>query len=143
MVKEEFAKGVSDESAADALLLGRHSRCRVRSGEAAGTARAVGLRTARRGLGRRLKLRILVVGAGVSGISAARGLLRDGHDVAVFDQRPNVTVGGGAVTIWSNGATVLQQLGVDMAGAGQSLSTVRVMTSTGRPVATIDLNAMV
>ena len=90
-----------------------------------------------------MKLRILVVGAGVSGISVARGLLRDGHDVAVFDQRPNVTVGGGAVTIWSNGATVLQQLGVDMGGAGQPLSTVRVMTSTGRPLATMDLNAMV
>jgi FAD-dependent urate hydroxylase len=90
-----------------------------------------------------LKLRILVVGAGVSGISLARGLLRDGYDVTVFDQRPNVTAGGGAVTIWSNGATVLQQLGVDMAGAGQLLSTVRVMTSTGRPLATMDLNAMV
>jgi FAD-dependent urate hydroxylase len=90
-----------------------------------------------------LKLRILVVGAGVSGISVARGLMHDGHDVAVFDQRPNVTVGGGAVTIWSNGATVLDQLGVDMDGAGQLLSAVRVMTSTGRPLATMDLNAMV
>jgi FAD-dependent urate hydroxylase len=88
-------------------------------------------------------LRILVVGAGVSGISVARGLLRDGHDVTVFDQRPNATAGGGAVTIWSNGATVLEQLGVDMDGAGQLLSTVRVMTSTGRPLASLDLNAMV
>ena len=90
-----------------------------------------------------MKSRILVVGAGVSGISVARGLLRDGHDVAVFDQRPNVTAGGGAVTIWSNGATVLDQLGVDMTGAGQPLSAVRVMTSTGRPLATMDLDAMV
>jgi FAD-dependent urate hydroxylase len=90
-----------------------------------------------------LKLRILVVGAGVSGISVARGLLRDGHDVTVFDQRPNVTAGGGAVTIWSNGATVLDQLGVDMDGAGQLLSAVRVMTSSGRPLATMDLDAMV
>jgi FAD-dependent urate hydroxylase len=90
-----------------------------------------------------LKLRILVVGAGVSGISVARALLRDGHDVTVFDQRPNATVGGGAVTIWSNGAAVLQQLGVDMDGAGQLLSAVRVMTSTGRPLATMNLDAMV
>jgi FAD-dependent urate hydroxylase len=90
-----------------------------------------------------LKLRILVVGAGVSGIAVARGLLRDGHDVTVFDQRPNVTAGGGAVTIWSNGATVLDQLGVDMTGAGQQLSTVRVMTSSGRPIATLDLNTLV
>lgn len=90
-----------------------------------------------------MKLRILVVGAGVSGISVARGLLRDGHDVTVFDQRPNATAGGGAVTVWSNGATVLDQLGVDMDGAGQLLSAVRVMTSTGRPLATMDLDAMV
>jgi 2-polyprenyl-6-methoxyphenol hydroxylase-like FAD-dependent oxidoreductase len=86
--------------------------------------------------------RILVVGAGVSGISVARGLLRDGHDVTVFDQRPNVQAGGGAVTIWSNGATVLEQLGVNMDGAGQLLSTVRVMTSRGRPLAALDVTAL-
>ena len=51
--------------------------------------------------------------------------------------------GGGAVTIWSNGATVLGQLGVDMTGAGQQLSTVRVVTSTGRRVTTLDLSAIV
>ena len=88
-------------------------------------------------------LRILVVGAGVSGIATARGLLRDGHDVAIVDQRPDITAGGGAVTIWSNGATVLDQLGVDMAGAGQPLSAVRVTTATGRPIATVDLDTMV
>ena len=87
-------------------------------------------------------LRILVVGAGVGGIAVARGLLRDGHDVTVFERRPGMQAAGGAVTIWSNGATVLGQLGVDMDGAGQLLSTLRVATSTGRPVATIDLTAI-
>lgn len=84
-------------------------------------------------------LRVMVVGAGVGGISIARGLLRDGHDVTVYEQRPDVHAGGGAVTIWSNGATVLRQLGVDMDRAGQQLSTVRVMTSTGHPLATLDV----
>jgi 2-polyprenyl-6-methoxyphenol hydroxylase-like FAD-dependent oxidoreductase len=88
-------------------------------------------------------LRVLVIGAGVGGISIARGLLRDGHDVTVFEQRPDTRPGGGAVTIWSNGSTVLEQLGVDMDGAGQQLSTVRIATSTGRPLATIDLTAIV
>lgn len=87
-------------------------------------------------------LRILVVGAGVAGISLARGLLRDGHDVTVFEQRPHLQPGGGAVTIWSNGATVLGQLGVDMVGAGQPLSAVRVMTATGHSLATLDMTAM-
>lgn len=86
------------------------------------------------------RLRVLVVGAGVGGISVARGLLRDGHDVTVFEQRPDAQPGGGAVTIWSNGATVLEQLGVDMDGAGQELSSVRVVTSTGRPLVTLDLS---
>ncbi len=85
-------------------------------------------------------LRILVVGAGVAGISIARGLLRDGHDVTVFEQRPDMRPGGGAVTIWSNGSTVLDQLGVDMDGAGQLLSTVRIATSTGRPLVNIDID---
>src|ERR1700739_262407 len=88
-------------------------------------------------------LRILVVGAGVGGISIARGLLRDGHDVTVFERRPDVTAGGGAVTIWSNGAKVLRQLGVDMDGAGQPLSTVRILLPTGRSLTTMDLTAIV
>ncbi|HEY6647912.1 MAG TPA: NAD(P)/FAD-dependent oxidoreductase [Mycobacterium sp.] len=87
-------------------------------------------------------LRILVVGAGVGGISVARGLLRDGHHVTVFERRPDARAGGGAVTIWSNGSTVLRQLGVDMDEAGQLLSSVRVLTSTGRPLVTLDLTAI-
>jgi FAD-dependent urate hydroxylase len=88
-------------------------------------------------------LRILVIGAGVAGISVARGLLRDGHDVAVFERRRQVRAGGGAVTIWSNGATVLDQLGVNMDGAGQLLSAVRVVTSAGRALTTLDLTTVV
>lgn len=88
-------------------------------------------------------LRVLVVGAGVGGISVARGLLRDGHDVAVFERRPAVRAAGGAVTIWSNGETVLSQLGVVMDGVGQQLSAVRVVTSTGRPLATLNVTAIV
>ena len=87
-------------------------------------------------------LRVLVVGAGVGGISVARGLLRDGHDVTVFERGPAVRTGGGAITIWSNGAAVLDQLGVDMRDAGKQLSTVRVVTSSGRRVATFDVAAV-
>ena len=112
-------------------------RCRLRRGDEAD--RELITKYARAGR----SLRILVIGAGVSGVSIARGLLRDGHDVTVFDQRPAPQAGGGAVTIWSNGATVLGQLGVDMDGAGQLLSTLRVMTSTGRALATVDLTDMV
>src|ERR1700741_4309654 len=88
------------------------------------------------------RLRILVIGAGVSGISVARGLLRDGHDVTVFDQRKDTRAGGGAVTIWSNGETVLRQLGVNMDGTGQLISSVQLLTSWGRRLATLDVTAV-
>ena len=94
-------------------------------------------------LGDARSLRVLVVGAGVAGISVARGLLRDGHDVTVFEQRPDVSAAGGAVTIWSNGESVLNQLGVDMDGAGQPLATVRAVTSSGRRLGTLDVTGMV
>jgi FAD-dependent urate hydroxylase len=87
-------------------------------------------------------LRALIVGGGVGGISAARGLLRDGHDVTVLEQRPDLTAGGGAVTIWPNGAAVLEHLGVDMDGAGQVLSALHVQTSSGLRMSTIDLDAL-
>lgn len=87
-------------------------------------------------------LRIVVIGAGVGGISVARGLLRDGHDVTVYEQRPDTRPGGGAVTIWPNGARVLDQLGVDMDGAGQLLSTVRIATSSGRPLVNIAVDTI-
>ena len=86
--------------------------------------------------------RALIVGAGVGGISIARGLLRDGHDVTVFERASAVRAGGGAVTIWPNGANVLAQLGVDMTGAGRLLSAVHVSTATGRRLAAIDVTAL-
>jgi FAD-dependent urate hydroxylase len=88
-------------------------------------------------------MRVLVVGAGVGGIAIARGLLRDGHDVTVFERRPSLQPGGGAVTVWPNGSTVLRQLGVRMEGAGQPLSTVRAVTPAGRRVSNVNLTAIV
>ncbi len=87
-------------------------------------------------------LRILVVGAGVGGISTARALLADGHQVTVFERRPHVRAAGGAVTIWPNGATVLDRLGVDTTGAGQPLSALRVTTSGGHRIASYDLGSV-
>ncbi|WP_156687276.1 FAD-dependent oxidoreductase [Mycobacterium sp. Marseille-P9652] len=87
-------------------------------------------------------MRVLVVGAGVGGISIARALLHDRHEVTVYERHPRVRAAGGAVTIWPTGATVLDQLGVDLDGAGQSISSLRVTTSRGHRIGTFDLRAI-
>jgi salicylate hydroxylase len=58
-------------------------------------------------------LRILIVGAGIGGLTAALALLRDGHDVAVYEQADRLAELGAGVQISANGARVLFALGLE------------------------------
>ncbi|WP_278236899.1 FAD-dependent urate hydroxylase HpxO [Isoptericola sp. AK164] len=57
-------------------------------------------------------MKIIVIGAGVGGTSAAIALQRLGHEVVVYDRmRENKPVGA-ALSLWSNGVKVLNWLGL-------------------------------
>ena len=58
-------------------------------------------------------MRILIVGAGIGGLTAALALLRDGHEVAVYEQAPALAELGAGVQISANGARVLFALGLE------------------------------
>jgi salicylate hydroxylase len=58
-------------------------------------------------------LRILIVGAGIGGLAAALALLRDGHDVAVYEQADRLAELGAGVQISANGARALFALGLE------------------------------
>src|SRR5438270_9943384 len=58
-------------------------------------------------------LRILIVGAGIGGLTAALALLRDGHEVEVYEQAPRLAELGAGVQISANGARVLFALGLE------------------------------
>jgi len=60
-------------------------------------------------------LRILIVGAGIGGLTAALALLRDGHVVEVYEQAPRLAELGAGVQISANGARVLFALGLEPA----------------------------
>jgi salicylate hydroxylase len=60
-------------------------------------------------------LRILIVGAGIGGLTAALALLRDGHEVEVYDQAPQLAELGAGVQISANGSRVLFALGLEPA----------------------------
>jgi salicylate hydroxylase len=57
-------------------------------------------------------LRILIAGAGIAGLTAALALLREGHDVEVCEQAPELAALGAGVQISANGARVLFALGL-------------------------------
>ncbi|HLI21248.1 MAG TPA: FAD-dependent monooxygenase [Stellaceae bacterium] len=58
------------------------------------------------------KPKILIVGAGIGGLTAALALLRRGFRVAVYDQAPALSELGAGIQVAANGSRVLRELGL-------------------------------
>ncbi|MGW2148433.1 FAD-dependent oxidoreductase [Nonomuraea bangladeshensis] len=83
-------------------------------------------------------MRIVIVGAGIAGLAAARGLRTAGHEVTVLERAPALRDGGCAIILWSNGTTVLRDLGVPLDGLGRRLDSLEARSARGRPLMTVD-----
>ncbi|MFC4907242.1 FAD-dependent oxidoreductase [Actinomadura gamaensis] len=82
---------------------------------------------------------VIVIGAGVGGLAAARRLLADGHRVRVFERAAVPRTGGAALTIFGNGAAVLSDLGISLDGVGGLIDRIDARTADGRPRTTMNL----
>ncbi|OBT64247.1 hypothetical protein VE03_06885 [Pseudogymnoascus sp. 23342-1-I1] len=58
-------------------------------------------------------LKVVIVGAGIGGLSAATALRRSGHDVLIFEQSRFSNEIGAAIHVGSNASRVLTHLGYD------------------------------
>ncbi|WP_277985088.1 FAD-dependent oxidoreductase [Salinicola tamaricis] len=58
-----------------------------------------------------MSLNVLVIGAGMGGLTAALALARRGHRVAVVDRVAELRPVGAAISVWSNGVKILKALG--------------------------------
>ena len=84
-------------------------------------------------------MRVLIVGAGVGGLAAARALSADGHDVTVFEQADGPRRTGAAVTLWSNGTGVLNELGVRLGGVGAPIDAIDERDYRGRLLVSVNV----
>lgn len=84
-------------------------------------------------------MKVLISGAGIGGLAAARALIADGHEVTVFEQAPELRHGGAAVTLWSNGTGVLSELGVSLGGVGAPIDVLETRDHRGKRLVSIDV----
>ncbi|WPO97793.1 FAD-dependent urate hydroxylase HpxO [Pseudomonas sp. HR96] len=57
-------------------------------------------------------LDIVIIGAGIGGLTAGIALQQRGHRVRLFDRVAQLTPAGAALSIWPNGVQVMQRLGL-------------------------------
>lgn len=57
-------------------------------------------------------MKIIIIGAGIGGLSAGIGLKKQGHDVTVYERVDKILPVGAAISVWSNGVKCLNYLGL-------------------------------
>jgi 2-polyprenyl-6-methoxyphenol hydroxylase-like FAD-dependent oxidoreductase len=60
-------------------------------------------------------MKVLIVGAGIGGLSAAIALRRAGIEVEIFERAPQLLDGGAGISLWPNALKALDKLGVGTA----------------------------
>ena len=89
-------------------------------------------------------MKILISGAGISGLTAALCLARSGHEVEVFERAPDISEVGAGLQISPNGVHVLRSLGLEDAIKSVSFEPESIemrMGETGRVVFDIPLKS--
>jgi 2-polyprenyl-6-methoxyphenol hydroxylase-like FAD-dependent oxidoreductase len=61
------------------------------------------------------RMRIVIVGGGIGGLSAALALRREGFEPLVFEQAPALLDVGAAIAVWPNASRILERFGVGQA----------------------------
>ncbi|MEM9980245.1 MAG: NAD(P)-binding protein, partial [Cyanobacteria bacterium P01_D01_bin.2] len=61
------------------------------------------------------KLKIIVVGAGMGGLTTALAMRQAGYEVDVYDRVKALRPAGAGISLWSNGVKVLNRLGLGAA----------------------------
>jgi 2-polyprenyl-6-methoxyphenol hydroxylase-like FAD-dependent oxidoreductase len=79
-------------------------------------------------------VRVIVVGGGIAGLSAAIALRRTGSEVVVLERAPRVDPVGAGITLFANAMSALDRLGAREAVAARGAAATRsaILTSDGR-----------
>lgn len=91
------------------------------------------------------QLHVVIVGAGMGGLTSALALKQAGHSVEVYDRAAVLRPAGAGVSLWSNGVKVLCRLGLGPAlrGVGGMMRQMCYRTKTGELLTRFSLEPLV
>jgi len=84
-------------------------------------------------------MRVIIIGAGIGGLSAAIALRRQNHEVVVLERAPRLDPAGAGITLFANAMHALDRLGVAeaVASAGAPARHSAILTSDGHELTTL------
>ncbi|MFG6106900.1 FAD-dependent urate hydroxylase HpxO [Leptothoe sp. EHU-05/26/07-4] len=90
-------------------------------------------------------LKVIVVGAGMGGLTAGISLRQVGYDVEIYDRVRQLRPAGAGISLWSNGIKVLNRLGLgaEIAHIGGSMQRMAYFTQAGQTLTNFSLTPLV
>lgn len=91
------------------------------------------------------KLHVVIVGAGMGGLTAGLALRQAGYGVELYDRAPVLAPAGAGVSLWSNGIKVLARLGLGAAvrSIGGPMQHMSYVSKSGEVLARFSLEPLV
>ena len=90
-------------------------------------------------------LKIVIIGAGIGGLTAGIALRQAGYEVEIYDRVKELRPAGAGISLWSNGVKVLNRLGLGekMAAIGGIMNKMQYRSLTGELLNDIDLQPLI
>jgi FAD-dependent urate hydroxylase len=87
------------------------------------------------------RLKVVIVGAGIGGLSAHLAFARAGFEVAHYERRPEIGPAGAGIVVWPDGVKVLRALGLGkrFAAIGNRPDVLEVPGPDDRPLSELPL----
>ncbi|WP_088103064.1 FAD-dependent monooxygenase [Halalkalibacter urbisdiaboli] len=91
-----------------------------------------------------MKKKVLIIGAGVSGLASALMLEKIGYAPVIFEKSDGLRNDGGGLTLWSNATDALHSMGLleEIYQNSKIMSETALTTSSGKTLATIPLEEL-